>query len=317
MTRPVVLAFGGNALLPDTQNPTIQEERSEAFADAIRKLLPSEAGMALVHGNGPQVGMILLRIEATRDRIPPETLDILVAETQGSIGYLLARALRRSLPEREIAAVLTQVIVDRDDLEFDLPTKPIGPFYSEEVAGVLRSSRGWTMMKIPGRGWRRAVPSPRPLKIVEMHTIEDAIGHGHVVVAGGGGGIPVAKVNGGQNHGLRTMGLKGVEAVVDKDLTASLLATELEARRLIILTDVPNVITGFGKPSQRPIESMGVGTARRLLEGGEFPPGSMGPKVEAALNYVQATGQRALITDLEHLEEALSGEAGTWVESEA
>jgi carbamate kinase len=168
----MVLAFGGNALLPDTRRPTLQEERSEALSDAIRVLLPANAGMALVHGNGPQVGMILLRIEATRDKIPPETLDILVAETQGSIGYLLARALHESLPKREVAAVLTQVIVDPDDPEFDKPTKPIGPYYSEEEAQILRSRQGWKMMEIASRGWRRAVPSPKPQRIAEIHTIK-------------------------------------------------------------------------------------------------------------------------------------------------
>lgn len=304
MTRPVVLAFGGNALLPDTRKPSLQEERSEAVANVIRKILPAKAGMALVHGNGPQVGMILLRIEATRDRIAPETLDILVAETQGSIGYLLARALHESLPEREVAAVLTQVQVDPRDPEFDLPTKPIGPFYSEEEAKALQTRQGWSMMEIAGRGWRRVVPSPKPQRIVEIHTIKDAVGHGHVVIAGGGGGIPVARGN----------GLTGVEAVIDKDFTASLLAAALGAENLIILTDVPNVFTGFGKPSQRSIERLSIRAGRKFLESGEFPLGSMGPKVDAALNYVEATGCRALITDLEHLEEALKEEAGTWVE---
>lgn len=307
MTRPAapaVLAFGGNALLPDPQNPTCQEENAKAFAKGLKLLLPKEAGMAIVHGNGPQVGMILLRIEATRDRIPPESLDILVAETQGSIGYLLARALRSSFPEREIAAVLTQVAVDPKDRGFLDPSKPIGPFYSAEEAKSLHLTRGWRIVEVAGKGWRRVVASPMPKEIVEIHTIADAISHGHVVIAGGGGGIPV----------LRSGGLlQGVEAVIDKDFTASLLAVALQADRFVILTDVPHVSKGFGTASEQPIYSMNADEAERLLKEGEFPPGSMGPKVEASLLYARATGCKALITDLDHLADALEGQDGTWV----
>jgi len=300
--RPVVLAFGGNALLPDPDNPDAQEENALKFARAMRLILPEKAGMALVHGNGPQVGMILLRIEATRDRIPPETLDIMVAETQGSIGYLLSRALRTCL-EREVAAVLTQVLVDPDDPAFSRPDKPIGPFYSSSELEHLQSSLGWRMTEAPGRGWRRVVPSPLPREIVEMHTIADAVSHGHVVIAGGGGGIPVSMEN----------RLRGLEAVIDKDRTAALLAVALEADRLIILTEVPHVSRGFGTPEEAPIHLMDTAMAKSLLAEGQFPPGSMGPKVESSARYAEATGHMALITDVDHLEEALRGEAGTWI----
>jgi carbamate kinase len=303
LDKPVVLAFGGNALLPNALSPGEQVERAEAFARALSLLLPKRAGMALVHGNGPQVGRILLRIEATKERIPPETLDILVAETQGSIGYLLAKALRNRVPHREIAALLTQVKVDPEDPGFENPSKPVGPFYTDQDAVRLQREQGWRMAKAPGRGWRRLVPSPRPQEIVEMHIIRSAVGAGQVVIAGGGGGIPVVKRD----------RLAGVEAVIDKDLTASLLAVSLHAQKFVILTDVMAVFEEFGTPRQRPISSLSVREATRLMERGDLPAGSMGPKVEAAASYVRKTGQRALITDLDHLARALQGRAGTWV----
>jgi carbamate kinase len=302
--RPAILAFGGNALLPDPKNPRAQEERTNAFTKCLKLLLPKDAGMAIVHGNGPQVGMILLRIDATRDRIPPESLDILVAETQGSIGYLLTRALRNSFPEREIAAVLTQVAVDPEDRGFVDPTKPIGPIYSAKEAGRLQLTRGWRMAEVAGKGWRRVVASPRPKEIIEIHTIADAVSHGHVVIAGGGGGIPVL---------WKGKTMQGVEAVIDKDFTAGLLAVALQAVRFVILTDVPHVSIDFGKSSEMPVYGMCTDEAERLLGAGEFPPGSMGPKVEASLLYARATGREALITDLDHLAKALKGKEGTWI----
>jgi carbamate kinase len=304
LTRPAVLAFGGNALLPDPQNPSAQDETAQAFAEGLNLLLPKDAGMAIVHGNGPQVGMIMLRIEATRDRIPPESLDVLVAETQGSMGYLLSKALRSSFLEREVSAVLTQVTVDPEDPGFKDPSKPIGPFYSAEEAEGLKLERGWKMAEIPGKGWRRTVASPMPKEIVEIHTIADAVSHGHVIIAGGGGGIPVLR---------KGKLLRGAEAVIDKDFTASLLAVALQAGRFVILTDVPHVSLGFGTASEQPVHSMHADEAKGLLDRGEFPPGSMGPKVEASLHYARSTGCKALITDLDHLAAALKGQEGTWV----
>jgi len=268
--------------------------------------MAEEEGMVLVHGNGPQVGMILLRIEATKERIPPETLDIMVAETQGSIGYLLSRSLRSEIPEREVAALLTEVLVDPDDPGFASPSKPVGPFYDREAADELIRSQGWRMAESPGRGWRRVVPSPRPQEIVELHTIKDAVSHGHLIIAGGGGGVPVVK----DEKGI----LRGIEAVIDKDLTACKLAVAIEAERFVILTDVPHVSTGFATESERRIERMNASVARRLLAEGEFPPGSMGPKVEAAAIFAEATGRSALITNVEQLESALKDEAGTWID---
>ena len=307
LAGPTVLAFGGNALLLDPRNPATQEKTAVAFARAVRLLLNQGEGMVLVHGNGPQVGMILLRIEATRDRIPPETLDIMVAETQGSIGYLLCRSLRNEVPEREIAAVLTQVLVDPNDPGFASPSKPVGPYYTREAAEGLVRSGGWKMMETAGKGWRRVVPSPRPQEIVELHTIMDAVGHGHLIIAGGGGGIPVIRDEKG--------GLVGVEAVIDKDLTACKLAVATGAERFVILTDVPHVSTGFGSTSEKRIGRMKASRARRLLAKGEFPPGSMGPKVEAGAIFAERTGLSALITNVEQLERAMGGDGGTWIDA--
>ncbi|MCK9585535.1 carbamate kinase [Methanothrix soehngenii] len=306
LAGPTVLAFGGNALLLDPRNPATQERTAVEFARAVRLLMNQGEGMVLVHGNGPQVGMILLRIEATKDCIPPETLDIMVAETQGSIGYLLCRSMRNEIPEREIAAVLTQVLVDPDDPGFATPSKPVGPYYTQEGAEGLVKSQGWRMLETAGKGWRRVVPSPRPQEIIELHTIMDAVGHGHLIIAGGGGGIPVIRDECG--------GLHGIEAVIDKDLTACKLAAALGAERFVILTDVPHVSTGFGSTSERRIGRMKASRARRLLAQGEFPPGSMGPKVEAAAIFAERTGLSALITNIELLERALGGKAGTWID---
>ncbi|MAB78136.1 MAG: carbamate kinase [Planctomycetes bacterium] len=304
---PAVLAFGGNALLPDPFRPEQQEERARELARAVLLLLRRSSGLVLVHGNGPQVGMILLRVEATKKKLPTEPLDTLVAETQGSIGILLARALRNAVVAEgswaEVMTLLTQVIVDPNDPAFARPEKPIGPHYTDEQAQLLSRERSWFMMLEEDKGWRRAVASPRPLRVVEMPSIEAAARAGRVVIAGGGGGVPVIDQPG---HGLR-----GIEAVVDKDRTASLLATSLAAGIFCILTGVPSVQKNFGKKNARRIDRLSVTEARELLARGEFPPGSMAPKIEAALEYVERTRREALITDTTNLNRALDGEEGT------
>lgn len=308
MTLPIVLAFGGNALLPSVKKPEEQEAKAQALAQALLLIMPKKAGMVLLHGNGPQVGMILLRIEVTKDRIPAETLDVLVAETQGSIGYLLSRALLNAMKDVglkiEVATVMTQVLVDPKDPEFQSPSKPVGPFYSECEARLFQKN-GWQMAKVKGKGWRRQVPSPRPKSVIESHTIKGAVDHGHIVIAGGGGGIPVIKNLKGH--------LEGIEAVIDKDRTAALMAVSLNAEILVILTDVPHVAKNFGTPEERPIAEMDVAAAQQLLKSGQFPRGTMGPKVEAAVHYVSCLNRAALITDVDHLKDALQKKAGTWV----
>ncbi|MCZ6597962.1 MAG: carbamate kinase [Planctomycetota bacterium] len=301
-----ILAFGGNALLPDPFHPEGQEERARDLASAVLLLLARSRGLVLVHGNGPQVGMILLRVEATRERLPPEPLDVLVAETQGSIGYLLVRALGNALREHgsplEVTSILTQVVVDPDDPAFDKPEKPIGPFYSERNAELLREKRGWHMTEVAGKGWRRVVASPRPQRVVEITSIAEAAEAGRVVVAGGGGGVPVRDDEGE---------LSGMEAVIDKDRTSALLAITLRAESFVILTGVPHVSRAFGTPAEERVAELSMAEARALLEAAEFPPGSMGPKIEAACDYAEATGHHALITDTPSLAAALEGRAGT------
>jgi len=304
-----VLAFGGNALLPDPFHPEQQEARAAELAGAVRLLLERSAGIVLVHGNGPQVGMILLRVEATRRDLPPDPLDVLVAETQGSIGYLLSRALRNALRAQgspvRVTSMLTQVIVDPRDPAFASPSKPIGPHYSDDEALDLRERRGWHMVATPGKGWRRVVPSPRPLGIVELAAIGEAARAGHVVIAGGGGGIPVHERDDG--------GLDGVEAVIDKDRTSALLAVSLYAECYVILTDAPHVSRAFGTPDEERIERLTSAEARGMLAEGAFPRGSMAPKIEAALSYAEASGREALITSAPCLADALAGRAGTRV----
>lgn len=261
-----------------------------------------------MHGNGPQVGTALLRVEATRGDLPAVPLDVLVAETQGSIGYLLSRAIRNRLARRgrdvEVATVTTQVVVDAGDPAFSHPTKPVGPYYPEAEAERLATAHGWDMVAVPGRGMRRVVASPLPRRVVELHTIADATRHGHVVIAGGGGGVPVIE---------DAEGLSGVEAVIDKDRTAALIARSLRAAGFVILTAVDRVYRGFGTEDEEALPTLTVAAARRLLDGGEFPSGSMGPKVEAACDYAEHIGRPALITDAASLPRALRGQSGTWV----
>ena len=304
---PPVIAFGGNALLPDARDPGAAAAQADAFADAMLAVLPADVGVVLVHGNGPQVGSLLLRNEAALDEVPASPLDVLVAETQGSIGYLLSRSLRNALAGRavDVATVVTQVVVDPDDPAMAEPTKPVGPFYREEDREALEAERGWEMVSIPGKGARRVVPSPPPIGVVEIDAIAGAAGAGKLVIAGGGGGVPVAQADDGD--------LTGVEAVIDKDRTAALIAIELEARGFLILTEVSHASIGFGTPDESPILEMSVDRADELLESGEFPPGSMGPNIEACVSYARAIGRPALITSVGALSDALMGRDGTRV----
>lgn len=306
---PPVVAFGGNALLPDPDHPEAASDNAAEFADALTRLLPDDTGVVLVHGNGPQVGSALLRAEAASNEVPPSPLDVLVSETQGSIGYLLAGAIGRAFHalgrDAVIVTIVTQVVVDPDDPAMSEPTKPVGPFYDAEWGTGLATERGWSMVDVPGRGVRRLVPSPQPIEVVETNAIATAAAAGAIVIAGGGGGVPVART--GVN------GVRGVEAVIDKDRTAALLASALDARGLVILTDVAHVSTGFGTDDETPRHQLTVDDAGALLRAGEFPPGSMGPKIEACIDYTRATGRTALITSVAALPDAIAGTAGTRV----
>jgi carbamate kinase len=255
----------------------------------------------------------MMQMEAAVEKVPPGTLDLAVAETQGSMGYLLDIALRNRFAREGLdarpACLLSLVVVDADDPGFEHPTKPVGPFFSRERAEVFARDHGWQVKEDEsGHGWRKVVPSPRPLEILGTESIEDLLSRSRVVIAGGGGGIPVVRENGR---------LRGIEAVIDKDRTASLLARTLGADLFLILTNVARVKRDFGTDRELELPVIGLAEARRLLAEGQFPAGSMGPKVESAVDFVAATGRRVVITDIEHVHEAVDGRAGTAVVPEA
>jgi carbamate kinase len=292
-----VVALGGNALMRPGERGTAAEQLTNLrrAVAALRPLL-AEAGLVLTHGNGPQVGNELLRQERAAQEAPPLPLWLAVAQTQAEIGALISAELRPALNAREPACILTHVRVSADDPAFDRPTKPIGPFYSAEQAEQLQRERGWMLVSDANRGYRRVVPSPEPLEVVELEVIRRLADTGVVAIACGGGGIPVVRRNGR---------LAGVDAVIDKDRASALLARNLEARRLLILTEVPAVYRHFGMPGQEELRELSAAEAESLLP--ELPEGSMRPKVESALAF----GDETLITNFDALESALAGKAGT------
>lgn len=309
-SRPLaVIAFGGNALLEAGDRGTVAEQlhRADGAAEWLAGLVRRGWRLLVVHGNGPQVGQSLIQMEAAVDKVPPGTLDVAVAETQGSMGYLLEIAMRNRFAAEGLTAEptcsLSMVVVDADDPGFERPTKPVGPFFSAESARVFQREYGWQMSEDPsGNGWRKVVPSPRPLEVLGLQVVRELLSGDRVVVAGGGGGIPVIR---------RGAHLEGVEAVIDKDRTASLLARELAADLFLILTNVARVKRDFGTERERELPVLGLEEARALLAEGQFPAGSMGPKVESAIDFVGATGRRVVITDVAHVEAAVDGRAGT------
>ncbi len=304
-----VVAFGGNALLRPEDHGTQEEQiaRAKQAARWLAEIVRHEYKLIVVHGNGPQVGNILVQNEEASTKIPPQTLDVCVAQTEGSMGFMLQQAMRNRLEAiglgGEVVTVLTEVEVDPNDVAFKRPTKPIGPFFTRYRAEALERDLGWTMREDAGRGWRHVVPSPRPLRILNLKTIERMLDAAPVVIAAGGGGIPVVRGRDGQ--------WRGIEAVIDKDFASALLASELRADLYIVLTGVPQVAIDFGKPTQRAIERMTVAEAEKHLADGQFPPGSMGPKIEASILFARASGKQVLITDVDNLREAIEGKAGT------
>ena len=303
-----VVALGGNALLQKGEPMDIQHQYKNALRSvkAIASLVADGYKIAVTHGNGPQVGVTFFRNVYTADKYPPYPLDALNAETQGWIGYLLCRAMRNTFGEMGLTnravALVTQVLVDKDDPAFQNPSKPIGNFFTREEAEELMKRYGWKMIDDAGRGWRLVVPSPWPKKIIEGDIVRKLVEEGTVVVAAGGGGIPVIEEDGE---------LKGVEAVIDKDRASAVLAREIGAELLLILTQIDTVYLNFGKPDARPVRRMTVEEARRYLEEGHFAPGSMGPKIEAAVKFLEDGGKKVIITSLELAHEALEGRAGT------
>lgn len=306
-----VVAFGGNAMLRPEDRGTQEEQiaRAKQAARWLAEIVRKDYKLIVVHGNGPQVGNILIQAEEASTKIPPQSLDICVAQTEGSMGFLLQQAMRNRLESigagHEVATVLTEVEVDANDPAFKRPTKPIGPFFTRYRAEALERDLGWTMREDSGRGWRHVVPSPKPLKILNLETITHMLDGADCVIAAGGGGIPVVRGRDGQ--------WRGVEAVIDKDYASALLAADLDADLYIVLTGVAKVSIDFGKPTQKELDRMSVAEAEKHLADGQFPPGSMGPKVDAAVRFVKRSGKQVLITDVEHLRDALEGREGTLI----
>lgn len=305
-----VVAIGGNSLIQDPTQPDVahQWEAVGQTCDHIAAMIAEGWAVVITHGNGPQVGYIMRRAEIARqaEGIHEVPLDLIVADTQGSIGYMLQQALdnalRRRGINRTIMTVVTQMLVDRDDPAFASPTKPIGGFMTETAARQYEAA-GWQVVEDAGRGWRRVVASPKPLAIIEINPIRALIMSDYIVIACGGGGIPVVRDEQGN--------LCGVAAVIDKDRASSLLAQTLRADLFIISTGVQKVALNFNEPDQRDLDHMTISEARTYLQAGHFAPGSMGPKIEAAVDFVGMGGPQAIITDPPNLARALRGETGT------
>jgi carbamate kinase len=298
MARTIVVALGGNALIAPGQNGSIAEQfaNTRKSLDGVVELLRQGHRLILTHGNGPMVGNYLIRVEEASHLVPEIPLGVIVADTQGGIGYMIMQQLRNKLHlaglQKEVTSVVTQVVVDPNDPSINAPTKFVGPFFAEDRVTHLITERGWQMREDRGRGYRRVVASPEPHAIVEIPAIQGLLQAGHVVIACGGGGIPVYY----DENGL----LEGVDAVVDKDKASALLASEVDADEFIILTGVDKVCLDFGTDNAREIDVLTQNEAARYLREGQFPAGSMGPKIEAALSYLRHGGQQVIITSIEN-----------------
>lgn len=302
MKKLAVVAFGGNALLRGNQVGTIAEQEKNAYDACLNlvELLKSGYNIVVTHGNGPQVGNILLRNEAGYNvfKIPKMPLDICVADSQGGIGYMLEQQLRNVLADhkikKEVITIVTQVIVDKNDPAFKEPSKPVGSFYLKEEADLLAKANNWVFKEDPRkRGWRRVVASPKPKDIMNKNVVKALASKGNIVIAAGGGGIPVI-YNGSNN-------LKGIDAVIDKDLASALLANEIGADAFFILTDVPKVCINYNKPNQKELDKIKLSQAKKYIKAGEFPAGSMGPKMMAAVSFVENGGKETIITEASQL----------------
>lgn len=307
--KTLVIAIGGNSLIKDARHQSVPDQYAAVVETVghITDLLEQGYRIVITHGNGPQVGFILRRSEHSRGFLHPVPLDSIVADTQGALGYQIQQALenefRRRRLQQSVATIVTQTLVDAEDPAFNSPSKPIGQFYTLEQALERQRVERWNMVEDAGRGWRRVVPSPRPIRIIESPVIQRLAADGCVVIAAGGGGIPVTA----DSQGL----LRGVAAVIDKDLASAVLANQIGADRLLISTSVEKVCLDFAKPTQRPLDSMTLAEARQFIADKQFPPGSMLPKVEACVQFLTNGGREALITSPAHLQAALNGLAGT------
>jgi carbamate kinase len=310
MSKLVLVAVGGNALIRAGQSGTAEQQFVNAMATAAAIVRLIEAGhrVVITHGNGPQVGAALARSELAASSAYRLPYDCCVASTQGEIGYILQYALWQMMQQEKlhvpVVSVITQVLVDKNDPAFAHPTKPVGPFYTQEVAERYRKEFGWEVVEDASRGYRRVVPSPEPKEIIELDAIRACVNRGLVVIAAGGGGVPVFN-----DHDIS----KGVEAVIDKDLTSAILAGQLGADIFAIATGEERVYLDYRKPTQHAVSTLSEPECKRYLAEGQFPEGSMGPKIHAALVYLARGGKEVVITDTEHLPAAVDGDAGTHI----
>ena len=309
MTGTAVIAIGGNSLVRDKEHQTVPDQFAvtQETCMHIADIIEQGWKVVITHGNGPQVGFILLRSELASHVLHTVPLDSCGADTQGALGYMIQQLLDNELLKRgvdiPVVTVVTQVVVNGDDPAFRNPSKPIGPFYDEAKAKLYAEEQGWVVVEDAGRGWRRVVPSPFPQEIVELGAIRTLLQAGFVVIGVGGGGIPVVRDEEGD--------LRGVEAVIDKDYASSLLASGIEADLFLISTAVEKVYLNYGQQNQTGLDHMSVDEARGYLREGQFPPGSMGPKIEAVIQFLEGGGKEALITSPQNLARALGGETGT------
>lgn len=306
--KTIVVALGGNAIIEEGTEGTVEEqfENTRKSMKAIVGMIIGGHKVVLTHGNGPQAGVHLIRNEVASNQVPPSPLNMIVADTQGSMGYMIAQSLANALHaegiKKDIVTVITQVEVDPDDPAMQNPSKYVGPFYRAEQVEKLRY-RGWIIKEDPMRGYRRVVPSPKPLDVVEKDIIRDLINDGKIVIAAGGGGIPVKR----DADGI----LSGVDAVIDKDRASSLLANLIDADELIILTGVDKVAINFRKPDQKVFDHLSIAECEKYLTEGQFPKGSMGPKIEAACDFIRRGGEKVIITSMTNATAAVDGVAGT------
>jgi carbamate kinase len=311
MSRIAVVAIGGNSLIKDEQHRSVPDQfaATREMARHITEMIKAGWEVVVTHGNGPQVGFILLRSELASHVLHTVPLDSCGADTQGALGYMIQQCLYNEFLHQRVprvaATIVTQVVVDGNDPAFANPSKPIGPFMDEAKARLYARERGWTVREDAGRGWRRVVPSPRPLEIVECDVIRRMVSAGYAVIAVGGGGVPVVRHEDGTLH--------GIEAVIDKDYASALLAISLHAELFLISTSVDRVAVNFGQPDQRFLDRISVADATRYLAEGQFPPGSMGPKIEACIQFVEHDGATAIITSPDRIAEALHERAGTHI----
>ena len=317
LDRPIVVALGGNAISPaDARGDVITQQfrASRQTVNTLVDLIEYGGQLLVTHGNGPQVGAALRRVELTEGEVYTLPLDICGADTQGGMGYMIAQCFNNELRRRGIDlianTIITTVEVDRDDPEFSNPTKPVGAYYTADEAKQMRRRYGWKMVEARRNGkYRRVVPSPVPRRIIEAKLIRECVDAGDLVVAGGGGGVPITRDENGD--------YVGVEGVIDKDRTSAILAGKIGAGTFVIATEIDKVMLNFGRPDQTPLDRITVTEAEKHLADGQFPPGSMGPKIEAAIDYLESVENpdaRVVICDLEHLMDAIKGRDGTWIE---